>query len=151
MTFISAYKAIQKLSAAGGEKPCPQLNEKQVLLSPENLLPAVAILQKNGIYHLSTITGVYDDEQLYLLYHFWEGEGVTLRIVIDEQLNEVETLTQLIPGALFYEREIAEMFAILIKGLDTSKKMYLPDNWEGGAPMRKVSPNPHGKAKAEES
>lgn len=150
MTIRHAFTEIQKLCTGGGEELIPQLNEKQVLLSPECLLPAVATLQKNGVYHLSTITGVYDEEELYLLYHFWAGEGITLRVRIDQDRNEVDTLTQTIPGALFYEREIAEMFAIRIKGLDTSEKMFLPDNWNGGAPMRKEAAKTDGKDAVEE-
>jgi len=141
MTIKSAYSDLQKISAAENDYPYPQLNEKQVLVSAQQLLPAVKILQKNNIYHLSTITGVYDQDQLYLLYHFWEEEGITLRIPIDSDEFEVHTLTKTIPGALFYEREIAEMFGVRIAGLDTSGKMFLPDNWEGGAPMNKEFPD----------
>ena len=139
MTFTQAYSAIRKMSAAGDEISYPELNEKQVLLSPARLIPAVQILLENDIYHLSTITGVYEDEQLYLLYHFWDREGLTLRVPVDFLQDQIQTLTQLIPGALFYEREIAEMFGVHINGLDTSQKMFLPDNWEGGAPMRRES------------
>jgi NADH:ubiquinone oxidoreductase subunit C len=150
MTFTQAFSAIKKLSAAGDERSYPQLNEKQILLSPDQLLPAVQILLENEVYHLSTITGVYQDEQLYFLYHFWEGEGLTLRIPVDHLKDELQTLTHLIPGALFYEREIAEMFGVHINGLDTSQKMFLPDNWEGGAPMRKESPSTSENAKSED-
>ena len=141
MTINSAFFELQKISTTVNENPYPQLNEKQVLLSAEQLLPAVKILQKNNIYHLSTITGVYDQEQLYLLYHFWDEEGITLRIPINNDEIELHTLTQEIPGALFYEREVVEIFGIRIAGLDTSEKMFLPDNWEGGAPMHKEFPN----------
>jgi len=141
MTVTKAFTAMQKLSLTRNEETYPPLNEKQVFLSADQLLPAIEILQKNNIFHLSTITGVYQGQQLYLLYHFWQQEGITLRIPINQPANEVPTLTHLIPGALFYEREIAEMFAVHINGLDTSQKMFLPDNWEGGAPMRKDTPS----------
>ena len=100
MTIKSAYSDLQKISAAEKTIAYPQLNEKQMLLSAEQLLPAVKILQKNNIYHLSTITGVYDQEQLYLLYHFWEEEGITLRIPIDSDEFEVHTLTTNDPGSV---------------------------------------------------
>ena len=137
MTVTHAFNELQKLTPGVSEASYPPLNEKQVLLSAEQLLPAVHILLKNDIYHLSTITGVYEGQQIYLLYHFWKEEGLTLRIPVDHTKDVVQTLTHLIPGALFYEREIAEMFGVHINGLDTSQKMFLPDNWENGAPMRK--------------
>ncbi len=150
MTFAHAYSAIKKMSAVADERSYPHLNEKQVLLSADQLLPAVHILLENDVYHLTTITGVYQDEQLYLLYHFWDREGLTLRIPVDHSRDEVQTLTQIIPGALFYEREIAEMFGVHINGLDTSQKMFLPDNWEGGAPMREESPSTSQDKKTED-
>jgi NADH:ubiquinone oxidoreductase subunit C len=137
MTVNSAYVELQKLSMEVEEKSYTQPNEKQVILSAEKLLPAIKILQENDIYHLSTITGIYDQGHLCLLYHFWKEEGITLRIPIVDEKSSVATLTRIIPGALFYEREVAEMFGIQIDGLDTSVKMFLPDNWEGGAPMQK--------------
>jgi len=137
MTVANAFVELQKLSSEAEDISFSELNEKQVILSADQLLPAIKILQKNDIYHLSTITGVYDQGHLCLLYHFWEEEGITLRIPIIDEKTSVETLTKTIPGALFYEREAAEMFGIQIDGLDTSVKMFLPDNWEGGAPMQK--------------
>ncbi len=137
MTVNRAFVELQKLSTETEEKSFAQLNEKQVILSADQLLLAIKILQKNDIYHLSTITGIYDQGHLCLLYHFRKEEGITLRIPILDEKSSVPTLTQFIPGALFYEREAAEMFGIQIDGLDASEKMFLPDNWKEGAPMRK--------------
>jgi len=137
MNIEQAYYRLQKISAKDQAQLLSQLNEKQVLILSSQLLNAVKILLEEGVNHLSTITGVYQGETLIMLYHFWLGEGLTLRVIIDENNNEVDTLTQFIPGALFYEREIAEMFGITINGIDTSNKMFLPDNWQNGAPMRK--------------
>ena len=137
MTVANAFVELQKLSSEAEDISFSELNEKQVILSADQLLPAIKILHENDIYHLSTITGVYDKEHLCLLYHFWKEEGITLRIPIIDEKTSVETLTKTIPGALFYEREAAEMFGVQIDGLDTTEKMFLPDNWKGGAPMRK--------------
>jgi len=141
MTINCAIQELEKIMKVtyAAEKD-GGLNEKQVVLQAEKLLPAVQILLSNDVYHLSAITGVYDEEHLVLLYHFWQGEGLTLRIVVDGKANYVDTLTVIIPGAAFYEREIAEMFGVEIRGLDTSGKMFLPDNWEGEPPMRKYKP-----------
>jgi NADH:ubiquinone oxidoreductase subunit C len=150
MTVTHAFTELQKLTTGVSDESYPRLNEKQILLTPDQLLPAVQILLENEVHHLSTITGVYQDEQLYLLYHFWDHEGLTLRILVGHLQDEVQTLTHIIPGALFYEREIAEMFGVHINGLDTSQKMFLPDNWEGGAPMRRESPTTAQDKKSED-
>jgi len=138
MTIFTAWNELKKLSLADRDELLPGFNEKQVLLTSNQLIEAVKILLANNIFHLSTITGVYQENSLQLLYHFWKGEGITLRVEIDEQDNQVDSLTEWIPGALFYEREITEMFGVKINGLNMSNKMFLPDNWEGDAPMRRA-------------
>lgn len=138
MTLTKAYQQLLALSGLDPQPDAPpELNEKQIWLAPHQLLPAVKILLEEGIYHLTTITGVYNEEALSLLYHFWSGEGLTLRIRMNADEHSIDTLTGIIPGALFYEREVAEMFGVAFKGLDTSGKFLLPDNWQAGPPMRR--------------
>ena len=136
MTISNTLCELKNISMTEEEDLLPSFNENQVLLASGQLLEAVVILLKNDVKHLSTITGVYQENKLQLLYHFWQGEGITLRVVIDVTDNQVDSITDLIPGALFYEREIVEMFGVKIKGLDMATRMFLPDNWQGGAPMR---------------
>ncbi len=137
MTISNALHELKNISMPGKEDLPPSFNENQVLLASGRLLEAVKILLKNDVKHLSTVTGVYQENKLQLLYHFWQGEGITLRVVIDATDNQVDSVTDLIPGALFYEREIVEMFGVRINGLDMATRMFLPDNWQGGAPMRR--------------
>ena len=136
MTLENIYQAVKAITAdEKGNSQYSTLNEMQIAIKPENLLCAVETLLNNGVRHLSTITGCYEGKQLTLLYHFWKKEGFTLRIYLEQGKQEIHTITELIPGAAFYEREVAEMFGIQINGLDTSQKLFLPDNWQGDAPM----------------
>ena len=88
-------------------------------------------------YHLSTITGQDTGSEIELLYHFWHSFGFTLRVVLSYDILQVDSLTNLIPGAVFYEREIAEMFGVSFVGLEEDGPFILPDDWEGPPPMRK--------------
>ena len=112
------------------------LNELQIVIDAQDLIRAVEMFIKQKVCHLSTITGLYQNDQLVLLYHFWKGEGLTLRIFLQDEKEQIDSLTGILPGAEFYEREIAEMFGVQFNGLICTKKMFLPDNWQGAPPLR---------------
>jgi Ni,Fe-hydrogenase III component G len=47
-------------------------------------------------------------------------------------------LSQIIPGAEVFERELREMFGITVLGLPTTEHLYLPDDWPALTyPLRK--------------
>jgi Ni,Fe-hydrogenase III component G len=89
--------------------------------------------------HLCTISGVDQNTDFELLYHL-SGEGIVLSICtkLDHTKPEVETVTDIIPGAVLYEREIHEMLGIDVKGLLDVRKLVLPDIWpDGQYPLKK--------------
>jgi NADH:ubiquinone oxidoreductase subunit C len=47
----------------------------------------------------------------------------------------------LIPGAVFYEREIVEMLDVVFEWHPVSGFLVLPDDWYGEAPLRKRENN----------
>jgi Ni,Fe-hydrogenase III component G len=96
----------------------------------------VAVLD---VLHLSTITGQEIEEGIELLYHFWHGSGLTLRVVLPLDALEVATVTDIIPGAAFYEREIVEMLGVTFVGHEDPLRLFLPDDWDGPPPLRKES------------
>jgi NADH-quinone oxidoreductase subunit C len=114
------------------------LIDEVVLSLPAGCLrPAVLVLRDSfGIFHLSTITGQEVSAGLELLYHFWGGRGITLRVALHREAPRLPTLTDLIPGADFYEREIAEMLGVTFEGHPGPAHLLLSDDWEGGHPLR---------------
>lgn len=113
------------------------LDEAVLAVSPERLLTVVAILlDRCGVYHLSTITGRGTESGVELLYHFWDGRGITLRVQLPEDDPVIETLTDRIPGAGFYEREVAEMLGVTFEGHPDPRPLLLPEDWDGGPPLR---------------
>jgi NADH:ubiquinone oxidoreductase subunit C len=114
------------------------VDETVLVVSPNGVLEIVRhLVEALGITHLSTITGQEIDEGIELLYHFWHGAGLTLRTLLPLDQLEVATVTDLIPGAAFYEREIAEMLGVTFEGLADPAPMFLPDDWDGPPPLRK--------------
>ena len=114
------------------------LDEVFVSLPPAYLRVAVQLLtERFGIYHLSTITGQDLDGRIELLYHFWEGQGLTLRVDLPRERARVDTLVDLIPGVAFYEREVSEMLHVTFAGHADMQPMFLSDDWGGEPPLRR--------------
>jgi NADH:ubiquinone oxidoreductase subunit C len=112
-------------------------DETFVALPPACICPATRVLvEQFGIRHLSTITGQDTGNEIELLYHFWDGEGLTLCTSLVRENACIATLTDLIPGAAFYEREVSEMLHVAFEGHPDPRKLLLPDDWDGDAPLR---------------
>ena len=94
------------------------------------------LVETYGIYHLSTITGRDTGSGVEVLYHFWQRSGLTLRVELPYENPRIDTLTGTIPGAAYYEREVAEMLGVTFEGHPNPSPLRLPDDWEGGAPLR---------------
>ncbi|MBN1261931.1 MAG: NADH-quinone oxidoreductase subunit C [Anaerolineae bacterium] len=113
------------------------LDEVVVAFPPEYLVPAVCVLTEQfNVRHLSTITGDDTGEGIALLYHFWSGSGLTLRTRLPYDALHIPSLTGIIPGAVFYEREAAEMLGVIFEGHPAPQPLLMPDDWEGEHPLR---------------
>jgi len=124
-------------------RPVP-MDETFVALPPDCIRPAVRLLiEQFDLRHLSTITGLDTGSEIELLYHFWDGRGLTLRTSLPREEPHIATMTDLIPGAAFYEREVSEMLGVTFDGHPDLRALLLPEDWDGEAPLRKQpSPTP---------
>lgn len=115
------------------------LGETKILIHPEKLREVVRFLKgKQGWVHLSAITGQQrkeDQRFLEILYHFWQVHAITLCLSVPLEEACVASITDLVPGADFYERELAEMFSLRFSNRKDLPHLLLPDNWQEGAPM----------------
>jgi NADH:ubiquinone oxidoreductase subunit C len=122
------------------------------LTSAADLIPMAAALRVKRMGYLSAITGLDHgpqqadgpdgnprNGQLEVLYHFCTGPLIiTLRLPLPREGAVTPTLTELIPSAEPYERELSEMFGIHVQGLRAPQHLYLPDNWPANTyPLRK--------------
>lgn len=112
------------------------------LTDPKNVIVAAAGLRVKHLGYLSAITGIdpgTDQDVLEVLFHFCTGYAtITLRVNIPKDSPEINTLTEIIPGAEPFERELSEMFGVKVVGLRNPAHLYLPDEWPDGVyPLRK--------------
>jgi NADH:ubiquinone oxidoreductase subunit C len=129
------------LWALEAERPEP--NRLDVILtSPDELVPVVVALRVKRLGYLSAITGLdlgLEAGQLEILYHLCAGAAViTLRLRLPREAAIVPTLSEIIPSAEVFEREMVEMLGVTVTGLRTPEYLYLPDDWPPAAyPLRK--------------
>lgn len=111
-------------------------------IAPENLLPAIKVLDGGDWDYLVAITGLdcgVEAGELEVLYHFCAGPLVlTLRVSIPREQATIPSICTIIPYASVFERELAEMFGIEVYGTPDPSRLFLPDDWpEGVYPLRK--------------
>lgn len=94
---------------------------------------------KYGITHMSTISAVDANENIEILYHlFKDGVGISLRIYTPKNDPNIDTVTDIIPGAVLYEREIQDLMGVIVRNHPDPKRLVLPEDWpEGIYPLRK--------------
>jgi NADH:ubiquinone oxidoreductase subunit C len=116
------------------------LDDTIITLPPEHLWEAMRIITEDfNVYHLSAITGTDTGEAIVLLYHIWQLYGITLEVKLPHERPTIASLTPMIPGAAFYEREIHEMLGVHVEGHPDLTPLLMPDDWDGHHPLRKES------------
>jgi NADH:ubiquinone oxidoreductase subunit C len=135
----------------------PETFRLDIILKRENLMKAVETLVEARWGYLSAITGLdlpYDplihlgeggeelaeeEDHLRVLYHFCEGAAITtLRVTIPYSDASLPTICNLIPTATLYERELMEMFGVVVENTPNPDHLLLTDDWPQGVyPLRK--------------
>lgn len=86
-------------------------------------------------------SGIENFDNFEVLYHFGfdkEGAIVSIRTYLDKEKPEIESITDIIPGISYIEREMWELLGINFTGHLELKHFLLRDDWEkGNYPLRK--------------
>lgn len=112
-----------------------------IQFKPEDI-PAIAkfVFRDLGC-RFAIATGIDTPKGIEILYHFSQdssGKMVTLRTVIPDKKNpQIQSITPIIRGAEWIEREMWEMLGINFIGHPNLKHLLLIDDWpEGKYPLR---------------
>jgi len=97
------------------------------------------LLDKDESAGISAITGVDLGEAIELMYHVrTHGTIVTIRTEVPREDARIKSITDLIPGANFHEREVADLFGVTFEGHPNPRRLILSDNWPKNLfPLRK--------------
>jgi len=98
------------------------------------------VINDLGFKHLSTITGVDLGTEIELLYHMVLDDAfvLTLGFSVPKEKPTTLTITDLVPSAVLYEREIHEMLGVDFEGHPNLIPLVLPEGWPQDVyPLRK--------------
>lgn len=145
---MTDFDLFAQLKAVVGESVAeldPINRETVYALLVEKWLDVVALLNDElGIRHLSAITAQQREAsqgEIEVMVHFWHGRGITFVLTLPADHPEIPSITSIIPGADFYEREAAEMFGISFTGRETTPHLLLPDDWDQAPPFTGRKPH----------
>ncbi len=116
-----------------------QVEKPLALVKKEDLLGVAAKVKEMGFNHLSVITGIdYVDrfEVIYNFFSYGKKENLVLKVVLDHEAPEVESLTSLWKGADWLERETYDLVGVRFTGHPNLTRILLPEGWKGH-PLRK--------------
>jgi len=98
-----------------------------------------------NMQHISTITGIDAGKDVGVYYHLMgKNEGDPSEITLSLRVNtpktepRLPTVTHLIPGASFYEREVHDLFGVVFEDHPDLSPLLLPEGWPAKVyPLRK--------------
>ena len=135
---------IEKVKTLLGEKVLevshPALRRIFLRVDSKDLLKAVEVLKNDlGFAYVATISGVDAGENFEIVYHFANAfSQLNLRTQVPKANPHVESICAVIPGAILYERELQDMFGLVVDNIPDPRRLVLPDDWpEGEYPLRK--------------
>ena len=112
-----------------------------VYVKKDTLRDVVKYLAKDLEFkHLSTVTGVDLGGEIEVIYHLaYKGSIVlSIRLSVSKKNPSVPTITDLVPGAVLYEREVHDLFGVNFEGHPDLSPLMLPEEWPQGVyPLRK--------------
>ncbi len=89
--------------------------------------------------HLAVISSSDLGTEVELIYHFTiyyghhlEELSLGLRVKLPKIDLKIPTITDLIPGAIFTERETQEMMGVEVVGIPDNRRLFLPEDFPQG-------------------
>lgn len=88
---------------------------------------------------ISAITAVDLGETIEIMYHIRaRGTIVTIRAQIPKEAPRIRTITDVLPGANFHEKEVADLFGVIFEGHPNPGRLILSEDWpRDNFPLRK--------------
>jgi NADH:ubiquinone oxidoreductase subunit C len=109
-------------------------------VQPDALVPVATHLFRELGARFNIASGVDTRSRIEVLYHFTIEEIdllVSVRVGLERGHPVVDTLTGVIKGADWIEREMHELLGIDFRGRPRPERLLLPDQWpEGVHPLR---------------
>ncbi|MFH1459697.1 MAG: NADH-quinone oxidoreductase subunit C [Candidatus Omnitrophota bacterium] len=110
-------------------------------IKPQSLKKVATYLFKDRGARFNIASGVDLRDHMEILYHFTLEEInflISLRVKLEKDNLEIDSLAPVFEAANWIEREINELLGINFKGHPDLRRLLLPDEWpEGVYPLRR--------------
>jgi NADH:ubiquinone oxidoreductase subunit C len=113
-----------------------------------DFLNTAALLRNDQVLkfdYLFCLTCVDWKTHLTMVYHLTSTDHrqpVVVKVKLDRNKPEIETVSHIWRTAEFHEREVYEMFGVNFLNHPDLRLLILPEGWEGKNPMRKDYDDP---------
>ena len=111
-----------------------------VNIKPEAIVRTGTYLFRNVGARFNTATGIDLPPNIEILYHFIVEDInllISLRVLLDREKPEIESMAKEIEAFNWIEREMSELLGITFIGHPDPRRLLLADNWpEGVCPLR---------------
>jgi Ni,Fe-hydrogenase III large subunit/Ni,Fe-hydrogenase III component G len=128
------------LGEASLQTPLTQLGKISVRVNPGIHRDALKILiNEDETAGISAITAVDLGETIEIMYHIrTRGTIVTIRTQIPKEAPRIRTIADMLPGANFHEKEVADLFGVIFEGHPNPGRLILSEDWPRDIfPLRK--------------
>lgn len=98
------------------------------------------VVKELGFNMLCAITALDEGEMFGIMYNLAHPNGIMLNVKtrVERAHPNIQTVTAYFPQADVYEREIVDLFGIIVSGLSEGSRYPLPDEWpKNEFPLRK--------------
>ncbi len=97
----------------------------------DELVALVRVVSRNGFF-IESISAVDRPKEkamegVYIFNQYEESQRLLIRIRLDRGRPVLPSIVKIFPGALWYERELAEMFGIRFDGCPDTRNLLLPE------------------------
>lgn len=110
-------------------------------IKPQAIVPVGRHIFRDLGARFNIASGVDTRTHIEILYHFTIEEInllISLRVKLDHDKPEIDSLAKTFEGANWIEREIHELLGVNFKGHSDLRRLLLPDQWpEGVYPLRR--------------
>jgi len=120
------------------------VTSNQIAFDVENneVQTCLSYLKSIGWIQLSILTCIDWIEEgkyqlVYILFNWEKPIRIQLRTKINRENPKFRTITNIYPGAKYYERDVHEFFGVEFEGNPDSLKQLFLENWDDIPPLRK--------------
>jgi formate hydrogenlyase subunit 5 len=122
------------------QTPTAQLGKISIRVEPGAHTGIIkGLAEKDETTAISAITGLDLGETIEIMYHLrFHGAIATIRTQVPKKNPKIRTITDILPGANFHEREVADLFGVTFRDHPDPARLVLPDDWPRDLfPLRK--------------